>query len=301
MTCNYLISTGPRIGKHCDKPAILFEGRKIRCQDCIGRNWPVQRWYCQRILTKGRRRGQACNNVTIFSDSICGACRRHWPQILNNNNIVPVPAPDFVPREQREVEAHVNIVEQHVAEELVEIQKDAQQDDDEQQIEIQKHAQHDDEQQVEIQKDDEENEAPCECGVFSDPLCGGCKFQLKIQVEKASNDFDQFSFTNPNRVRTQTFDDDDFSEVDHDDPKDPDYVPESSESETLEQDAPDTCMMEDDMYMEHKSSQNRFIDELVTRVRLLPLVDTAKIAEYFKTYPSMALNVFDFLNVVLAR
>lgn len=98
MTCNYLNSTGSTIGTYCGNPAVMSQGIKRRCAGCIDRNWPLQRWFCQRKLTRGFRKGQPCNKITIFSDSYCSRCRKDFPSILEQQNrCIPVRAPDHVP------------------------------------------------------------------------------------------------------------------------------------------------------------------------------------------------------------
>lgn len=98
MTCNYLNSTGSTIGTYCGNPAVMSQGLKRRCAGCVDRNWPLQRWFCQRKITRGFRKGQPCNKITIFSDSYCSRCRKDFPSVLEQQNrCTPVRAPDHVP------------------------------------------------------------------------------------------------------------------------------------------------------------------------------------------------------------
>ena len=76
MTCNYLITSGDRIGQHCGGHGIYVNGKKIRCEGCKDRLWPVERFACRRTMFMGLREGQACGKTTVFADGICSVCRK---------------------------------------------------------------------------------------------------------------------------------------------------------------------------------------------------------------------------------
>uniref|UniRef100_A0A6C0JU62 Uncharacterized protein n=1 Tax=viral metagenome TaxID=1070528 RepID=A0A6C0JU62_9ZZZZ len=84
MTCNYLITSGDRIGQHCGDEGLYVDGRKVRCEGCKDRLWPVDRFACRRTFFMGPRKGQACGKTTVFADGICSACRKTSGVIKKN-------------------------------------------------------------------------------------------------------------------------------------------------------------------------------------------------------------------------
>ncbi len=74
--CNFLFVDGEKIGTYCCNNAVYIDGNRRRCEECKDRRWPEATFHCKRIITKGKRKGQPCNNNTKFADEKCSVCRK---------------------------------------------------------------------------------------------------------------------------------------------------------------------------------------------------------------------------------